>query len=173
MKKLTEDQFIAAYQSSIENLYSFVHHKTKGNRQLTQDIIQETYLRALQAWRQKGLPQSPDAWLIKVARNLFVSHLRKTGPEILTGNSTEGTTQPVDLTKIEQIQFTRRALSKIRKGYARLIEAFHFQGRKISEIARSEGISERAVEGRLRRARMAIRDLIESYGTTEKLDHDR
>lgn len=163
MIKIGEEQFIAIYRSTVDGLYSFVHSRTKGSQSLTQDIVQETYLRAITAWQYRGVPRNPGAWLVKVARNLHVSYLRKAGHEILTDEPTEESVEPVDLAKTEQIQFTQKALSKVRKGYARLIEAFHFDGRKVSEIARKEGISERAVEGRLRRARVALRDELESY----------
>jgi DNA-directed RNA polymerase specialized sigma24 family protein len=45
---------------------------------------------------------------------------------------------------------------------ARLIEAFHYEQQPVSRIAESLGISERAAEGRLRRARRKLRELLES-----------
>ncbi|MCZ6745105.1 MAG: sigma factor-like helix-turn-helix DNA-binding protein, partial [Alphaproteobacteria bacterium] len=38
-----------------------------------------------------------------------------------------------------------------------LLEAFHFEGKSVAEIAAEHGVSERAVEGRLRRARAKLR----------------
>lgn len=49
------------------------------------------------------------------------------------------------------------ALAKLPAGQARLLEAFHFERVKVAEMARTFGMSERAVEGRLRRARERLR----------------
>jgi RNA polymerase sigma factor (sigma-70 family) len=49
------------------------------------------------------------------------------------------------------------ALEKLRPREVRLIEAFHFDGKTLAEIAHELGISERAAEGRVRRAREALK----------------
>lgn len=45
----------------------------------------------------------------------------------------------------------------MRPAQARIIEAFHLDGLKVREIALEMGLSERAVEGRLKRAREKLR----------------
>ncbi|MGW8267795.1 MAG: RNA polymerase sigma factor, partial [Longimicrobiales bacterium] len=52
-------------------------------------------------------------------------------------------------------------LARLRPNQSRLMEAFHIEGRSVREIARDEGLSERAVEGRLRRARQKLRKQLE------------
>ena len=47
------------------------------NLQAAQDLTQDTLLQALQAWRLKGLPDNPRAWLYKVAKNKAVDFLRR------------------------------------------------------------------------------------------------
>jgi RNA polymerase sigma factor (sigma-70 family) len=49
------------------------------------------------------------------------------------------------------------ALEKLRPRQVKLLEAFHFDGKTLAEIAGELGISERAAEGRLRRAREALK----------------
>jgi DNA-directed RNA polymerase specialized sigma24 family protein len=43
-----------------------------------------------------------------------------------------------------------------------LLEAFHFERQHVADIAAEHGLSERAVEGRLRRARQRLRHQIET-----------
>jgi len=52
-------------------------------------------------------------------------------------------------------------LARLRPGQARLLEAFHLEGFKVEEIASEMGLSQRAVEGRLRRARVKLRRELE------------
>ena len=54
-----------------------------------------------------------------------------------------------------------QALLRIPEPEARLVEEFHYDRRKVSQLAASYGVSERAIEGRLRRARERLRKEIE------------
>jgi RNA polymerase sigma-70 factor (ECF subfamily) len=51
--------------------------RTNGFQELTEDIIQESYLRALDSWNRKTIPDSPLAWLKRVARNILIDYLRQ------------------------------------------------------------------------------------------------
>lgn len=43
---------------------------------LVEDLVQETLLRALEAWRLKGVPDNPSAWLITTGKNRAYDRLR-------------------------------------------------------------------------------------------------
>lgn len=45
--------------------------------QLAEDIVSETFLKAMKAWSHKGIPQYPRAWLRKVAQNLYYEDYRR------------------------------------------------------------------------------------------------
>src|ERR1700722_6331451 len=45
--------------------------------QLAEDAVQESMLRAAQAWRFHGTPEKPEAWLFRVAHNYAISALRR------------------------------------------------------------------------------------------------
>lgn len=47
------------------------------NIDLAEDIVQDTFYKALKTWRFKGLPENPSAWLMKVAKNGAIDVLRK------------------------------------------------------------------------------------------------
>jgi DNA-directed RNA polymerase specialized sigma24 family protein len=48
-------------------------------------------------------------------------------------------------------------MARLRRPHAEILEAFYFEGKAVSEIAAERRLSERAVEGRLRRAREKLR----------------
>jgi DNA-directed RNA polymerase specialized sigma24 family protein len=48
-------------------------------------------------------------------------------------------------------------LAQLRRPHAALLEAFYFDGHSVSDIAAASATSERAIEGRLRRARAKLR----------------
>ena len=47
--------------------------------QLAEDVVQETFLRALKSWAVNGPPPNRGAWLTRVAKNLAVDALRREG----------------------------------------------------------------------------------------------
>src|ERR1700736_4311762 len=61
-------------------LYGFYARLT-GDRGLSEDLVQEVFLRTLR-YRQSYRPGTPfRAWMYQIARNARVDHLRKTRPQ--------------------------------------------------------------------------------------------
>lgn len=50
-----------------------------------EDAVQEAMLRALETWPTRGRPDSVEAWLVTVARNVYRDRIRRTAREELTG----------------------------------------------------------------------------------------
>ena len=154
---LDEEALIAAYRASIGPLYRFVSRRVGGDTGLAEDLVQETWMRALDHWPAHGVPDEPLAWLIRVARNTLVSHFRRirpvaTDPEVLDLESSDFRPEtPGAATAVGW------GLARLRRAHAELLEAFYFDGRTTRELAESFALSERAVEGRLRRARAKLR----------------
>lgn len=44
---------------------------------LAEDVVQETFLSAVQTWGLKGLPDNPSGWLMQVAKNKAIDALRR------------------------------------------------------------------------------------------------
>ena len=166
---LSEDELVLIYRKTTGSLYAFVSRRVGGDRALAEDIVQEAWMRAVATWPHKGVPDQPAAWLTRVARNLLVSHFRRRRP------------QPVDPSQIrlEDDRFSPETpwaaalvnwgLARMRRGQAELIEAFHLEGKSLREIAAETGLSERAVEGRLTRARANLRRRLEPFITAESI----
>jgi|SRR5688572_23110627 len=169
----TEERIVAVYRETIDGLYAYVSRRAGGDRTLAEDVTQETWLRAVREWRTHGLPDVPMAWLITVARNLLASYFRKTPAKF-------DTVTPVDALEAldrghvaesaETAAVVSYALARLPPAEAQLLEAYHFDDRRVAQIAATAGLSERAVEGRLRRARQRLRRELETLlkGTGER-----
>lgn len=159
---LSEPDLIETYRRTIGPLYGYVSRRVGGDAGLAEDLVQETWMRAIADWRAKGLPAEPLAWLVRVARNTLVSHFRRITPQLV---------EPELLDRIEASQPSAAddpaaaaaigwALARIRRAHAELLEEFYFAGKSVREIALDRLTSERAIEGRLRRARAKLRTQI-------------
>jgi RNA polymerase sigma-70 factor (ECF subfamily) len=161
----TEARLMQIYWETIRPLYGYASRRCGGRRELAEDITQESWLRAAREWRAKGIPDAPLAWLTTVARNLIVDQLRR-GEEVpLDSASVADVLTAVDQNDVNDsadvASAVSLALTRLPKAEAQLLEAFHFERFKVAELAESYGISERAVEGRLRRARERLRHELE------------
>ncbi len=156
-----DERILAIYRDTIDTLYGHVSRQCGGDRALAEDVTQETWLRAVREWRHKGPPDRPIAWLTTVSRNLLVSYYRRKRPAALDGLLAEPQAPPADDAS-ESVAAVTHALARMPAPQAAMIETFHFEDRSTSEIAKQAGVSERAVEGRLRRARQRLRRELES-----------
>ncbi len=48
-----------------------------GRLDLVEDVVQEALMRALRVWPAAGVPENPEAWVFRTARNLAVDALRR------------------------------------------------------------------------------------------------
>jgi RNA polymerase sigma-70 factor (ECF subfamily) len=159
-RPLADEDVIRTYRETIRPLYAYVSRRVGGDHGLAEDLVQETWMRALDAWPGRGVPRDPAAWLMRVARNTLVSHFRRLPPK------------PIDpaLIDLEADRFTPDTpsaativgwgLARMRRAHAELLEDFYFEDRPVRAIAEARGMSERAVEGRLRRARAKLRKIL-------------
>lgn len=159
-----DERWIDIYRSTIGPLYAYVSRRVGGARGLAEDVVQETYLRGIQRFGPDGAPAQPIAWLKTVARNLVVSHFRRTRPEPIAPTSLDRIFESQDTGTPEEVAALYRGLSRIRRAYARLLESFYFDAKSTRAIAEDLDISERAVQGRLRRARAALRRALSRDG---------
>jgi RNA polymerase sigma-70 factor (ECF subfamily) len=162
---MEEASLTQAYQESVHPLYEYVSRRCGGDRGLAEDVVQETWLRAVVTWKKKGFPETPIAWLKAVAMNLLRNYYRRAPPISLEAlppdweGKLQGGVDQWD--KPDHAATVSWGLARLRPHQARILEAFHFEGKKVTEIASELMLSERAVEGRLRRARLKLRKKLE------------
>jgi len=44
---------------------------------LVEDIVQDTFISALNSWKLNGLPEKPTAWLYSVAKNKIINQIKR------------------------------------------------------------------------------------------------
>ena len=173
----TEAEITAIYRETVVALYGFVSRRCGGERQLAEDITQDAWLRAVREWQRSGVPDSPIAWLMTVSRNLLLNQLRRRpavgidavpAEVILSALERDAESRKADVplaalaersgeVPVDVAAAVTTALARLPSDEAQLLEAFHFERHRVKALAARMGITERAVEGRLRRARERLR----------------
>ncbi|MDW3649483.1 MAG: sigma-70 family RNA polymerase sigma factor [Bacteroidia bacterium] len=103
---MVKDQLIETFRSEYGNLVAVLcHFHGIQNIQLAEDIVSDTFLHAMKVWSHKGVPDSPKAWLRKVAVNKFRDYYRRrqTFREKVKGNYFQSLQQTNEIILTEEI----------------------------------------------------------------------
>ncbi len=152
-----DDETLEIYRATIRPLYAYVSRRVGGDRALAEDLVQDTWMRALDTWPTRGRPDEPLAWLLRVARNTMISHFRRIRPESIDPRALDLEAPGPLPDEPDSAAMVYWGLARVRRRHADLLEAFYFDGKSVREIATERSMTEKAVEGRLRRARAVLK----------------
>jgi RNA polymerase sigma-70 factor (ECF subfamily) len=160
MSEPGEEEFLRLYQETVRPLYAYVARRACGDRELAEDVTQESWLRAVTSWTEQGSPREPLAWLKTAAQRLLADHFRNTSRRRLARVELELDAEIVAPATPSAAALVQQGLAQLRGPDAELIAEFHIDGTSVRELAQARACSEKAIEGRLRRARVALAQVL-------------
>ncbi|BFH12439.1 sigma-70 family RNA polymerase sigma factor [Paenibacillus melissococcoides] len=155
------------YQSYREFIYRDIYFLLQ-NHDLTEDVIQESFLKVIASSPKSKKPAKMKAWLKKISRNTaydylrknknyqYLSHLESMDEEDLFTSAAE--TAVADQVE-EQIrdETLHEALDQLNARYRNVLFRYYVEDKSHRELARELGISEQASAQLLVRARKKLR----------------
>jgi RNA polymerase sigma-70 factor (ECF subfamily) len=140
-----------------------VAHAITGSRGMAEDLVQDTYRRALEHRAQFTRGSNLRAWLISILRNAHCDHVRRASHEILDprlGEEREGgvAREPTLWSLVADGELAR-AVESLPPGYKEAFE-LRMSGLSYRAIARELGIDGDTVGTRLHRARKLLRETL-------------
>jgi len=148
-----------------------VSRRIVGDAASADDIVQETYIRALRNLDRLEPGPSLRAWLATVARRCSIDELRRKGRHAVPVDELpERPRRGSALDPLEEIESRASleaawdALSGLQPRERRLLWGQVAEGRSIAELAEAEGSTTRAVESVLTRARAKLAAAVERAG---------
>jgi RNA polymerase sigma-70 factor (ECF subfamily) len=162
------DRLIEQYQHRL--LRYLVH--LSGNRELAEDLFQETWVRVLERGHQYDGRHEFSTWLYAVARNLTLDFLRKKGPISLDGlmeSEDHAPLEPADarpaawevVQQHEQAERINAALVSIPVEYRETVVLRFQEGLALEEIATVTGAKLGTVKSRLYRGLNLLMEQLE------------
>jgi len=152
--------------------------KILNNEQDAEDVLQETFLKAMRGLRSFEGRSSLSTWLYRIATNEALMLLRKKHPEVISidvpseddeeDNETleivDWTHQPEsELLEKETRQRINLAASQLPLGLREVFMLRELEGLSVKETAEVLDVSESVVKTRLLRARMKLRKELARY----------
>jgi RNA polymerase sigma-70 factor (ECF subfamily) len=152
------DRLIEQYQHRLLRYLVYL----SGNRELAEDLFQETWIRVLERGHQYDGKHEFSTWLYAVARNLTIDYLRKKSPLSLDGmmeDEEHAPLEPADTRPMawevvqqhEQAERISAALVSIPVEYRETVVLRFQEGLALEEIATVTGAKLGTVKSRLYR----------------------
>jgi RNA polymerase sigma-70 factor (ECF subfamily) len=152
------DRLIEQYQ---HRLFRYLVYLS-GNRELAEDLFQETWIRVLERGHQYDGTHEFSTWLYAVARNLTIDYLRKKNPVSLDGLMDDEDRTPLEpadtrpmawevVQQHEQAERIGAALVSIPAEYREAVVLRFQEGLALDEIATVTGAPLGTVKSRLYR----------------------
>jgi RNA polymerase sigma-70 factor (ECF subfamily) len=157
----------------LDGLYSYALVLSR-NRADAEDLVQETYVRAMQAMGRLRPDSNIKSWFYTILRNVWLNQLRKrrSGPQTLDPSMDEGfanemvepskSSYELYVSKVEREQ-VRAAIRKLPVDFREVIVLREYEELSYQEIASIVGCPVGTVMSRLGRARSKLRELLSGY----------
>jgi RNA polymerase sigma-70 factor (ECF subfamily) len=170
------DRLIEQYQHRLLRYLVYL----SGNRELAEDLFQETWIRVLERGHQYDGKHEFSTWLYAVARNLTIDYLRKKSPLSLGGindglmeDEDRAPLEPADTRPLawevvqqrEQAERINAALVSIPAEYREAVVLRFQEGLALDEIATVTGARLGTVKSRLYRGLNLLMSQLKGAGT--------
>ena len=158
----------------IDGLYRYAMSLTR-NPTDAEDLVQETYVRAIPAMGSLGAASNHRSWLFTILRNIRINQLRRqrTSPEIGVSENAENvfvetSRDPLALyvSKVDR-ERVREAIQQLSMGQREIIVLREYEELSYQELAEILNCPVGTVMSRLARARSRLRALLCKRGNTQ------
>ncbi len=167
-------------ENHMEKLFYFCLKKT-GNQEEAEDLTQEIALQVISALKKGAKPDSFSAWMWQIARNRYAlwakrKHIRL--QSVAHGDINdyeipgESETTLDEMIHEEQMALLRRELAFIKSDYRNIVVAYYIHHKSTREIASTLALSESAVQQRLHRGRLLLKEGMEMAREFGKMSYN-
>ena len=153
------------YQEHKQELYSYLLCLTHDSV-LAEDLLQETFVRAISSMERFRRESSVRTWLYSIARHLWMKHLRDRAPSALPQEILLTLSEDTLQQRLTDRQVLQRIEQLLAQKDTRTQEIVHMRtsGYSYAEIAQQSGISESSARVLLFRVRSWLKEQLQKEG---------
>lgn len=194
LKKMTDEQLVVAYaegnNSAFDillsrhksNVYSYIYFIVR-NRELAEDIFQETFVKAIITIKQGRYTENGKfrAWINRIAHNLIIDNYRQEKNEQTISNDecevdlfnnaklSDGTIED-DIVKTQILSDVKRLVEYLPDNQKEVLILRYYQDLSFKEIAEITGVSINTALGRMRYAILNMRRMADEKNMILTMD---
>ena len=152
-------RLVEAYQPRVRR---FLLNLTMGDEMLTDDLAQETFIKAYVGIRGfKGL-SSFSTWLYRIAYNEFYNHARRHHEEHVEDITRLGEVSTAGSDAIDASMTVQEALTCLNENERVAVTLFYIEDKPIKQVAKIMQIPEGSVKSFIHRAKGKMRQFIDN-----------
>jgi len=166
--------FEEIFKETNKGIYNYLLNLS-SNRDLADDLTQETYVRAFKSIKSLKSKDALISWLHRIALNLYRDEIKK--PELniqsiddnnenndITEDITDWTRNPENIATDKELQnIVKNAIQSLPEIHRAVVTMHHIEGMEIDDIAKVLKISNGTIMSRLARARESLRRKLAFY----------
>ena len=172
------DALAGAYTEFRAGLLAFLGSKL-GDRATAEDLLQEVFVKALDALDRGARPANLPAWLRTIAANALTDHYRRSRPTADLPPDLAESEPARSRAEREMAECLMPFIDGLPEIYREVMRPTVIEGRTTSALARELGLSPSAIKSRLSRGRAMLRSAIldcchvEAVASGETLEYRR
>ena len=185
LKTMTDEELVALYAKGNNpafdvllnrhksSVHSYIYY-TVRDRDLTEDIFQETFMKAIVTIKQGRYTENGKfkAWIMRIAHNLIIDNFRQERNENTVSNDEveidllndtrlcDGTVED-DMVQSQVFADVRKLVRHLPENQREVLELRYYQDMSFKEIAEMTGVSINTALGRMRYAILNMRRMAE------------
>lgn len=194
LKKMTDEELVVLYSTGDNQafdillnryqnrLFSYIYFIVK-NRELTEDIFQETFVKAIMTIKQGRYTENGKfpAWISRIAHNLIIDYFRQERYEKVISSDDEGAdifnnmklsegTIEKEIISEQICQDIRKMVNLLPQNQREVVQMRFYQNLSFKEIADTTGVSINTALGRMRYAVLNLRRMADEKNMVLTVD---
>ena len=155
----------AAYQEFNQGVFAYCM-KILADRQLAEDVVQETFLKVREHAQSIQRIESFRSWVFRIARNEALMQLRKrrSNGQIEDESVWSEETPHQQFVAMERSEIVNRLLDSLKHEYREVLLLLVYENMSYAEIASVMGATESSVKSRIFRARKEMIEKLKPFG---------
>ena len=152
-------RLVEAYQPRVRR---FLLNLTMGDEMLTDDLAQETFIKAYVGIRSfKGM-SAFGTWLYRIAYNEFYSHVRKHHEEHVDDMARIGKVSTAATDAIDASMTVQEALTRLNDNERIAVTLFYIEDQPLKQVAKIMQLPEGSVKSLIHRAKGKMKQFIDN-----------
>ncbi|MCX6132774.1 MAG: RNA polymerase sigma factor [Ignavibacteriales bacterium] len=154
----------AVYQEFSPGVFAYCL-KILADRQLAEDVVQETFLKVRQHAQSVEHTDSFKSWIFRIARNEALMQLRKqkSNGQVEGESVWDEETPYQQFVALERSEIVNRLLDSLKHEYREALVLLVYENMSYAEIASVTGATESSVKSRIFRARKEMIEKLKRY----------
>ncbi|MFA5935246.1 MAG: sigma-70 family RNA polymerase sigma factor [Patescibacteria group bacterium] len=161
---MDQRDFPQFYQRNVQRIYKFLYYRVGGNKELAQDLTQDVFLKAFQAFDRYDEKISQSSWIYTIARNHLINQIAKNKPTIdleVIENTIWDTDDWAKRTEIrDDEKHLLEAMKRLPHDDGELLRRKHLEGWTFDELAEQMNTTAGALRVRSSRAIKQLRTML-------------